>query len=85
MEKQIIESMLYDSTWESPEKKDFYKFVNGNILIVNGKDQFSYSIKSQNNKIVLQMSSKETFTIEFVNDFILNIFNNSESFRIIPD
>jgi hypothetical protein len=85
MEKQIIKSMLNDSTWKSPEKKDFYKFVNGDVLLVNGKDQFSYSIDSQNNKIVLQLGSEKTYSIEYVDDFNLKIFNNIESFSITPD
>ena len=85
MDKETITCMLNNSIWNCPEKKAIYKFVEGNILFVNGKNHFQYSINSHKDKIELQIGSEKTYNIEFVNDFILRVFNNNESFRIMPE
>jgi hypothetical protein len=85
MERETIERMITNSTWNSPEKKTVYKFVDGNILSINGKNHSHYSINSGNDKIELKLSPEKTYNIEYVNDFILKLSNNNESFRIMPD
>ena len=85
MDINVIKCMIIDSTWNSPEKKVVYKFGNGNELSINGKNHLKYSINFNNNNIELQLGSEKKYNIEYVNDFVLKLYNNNESFRIMPD
>jgi len=85
MDKEIIKSMLSNSTWENPEKNIVYKFSGGNILSINGKNHSTYSINAKNDKIELSINAANNFIIEFVDDFTLKLSNKNESFIISPE
>jgi hypothetical protein len=85
MDKETIKCMINNSTWNCPEKKVVYKFVSGNIVSVNDKSHLHYSINLHNDKIELQIGSEKIYNIEYVNDFILKLYNANESFRIMPE
>ncbi len=77
--------MINDSTWKSIDKKTVYKFFNGNSLSINGKNHSHYSINSRNDKLELQLGLEKKYNIEYVNDFILKLKNDNESFCITPE
>ena len=85
MDKETIKRIINNSTWNSPEKKNIYRFANGNILSINDENHSNYSINSYNNKIKLKLGPEKIYYIEYVNDFKLILYNNSESFSIMPD
>jgi len=85
MDKKIIKCMINDSTWKSIDKKTVYKFFNGNSLSINGKNHSHYSINSRNDKLELQLGLEKKYNIEYVNDFILKLKNDNESFCITPE
>ncbi|NJO91880.1 MAG: hypothetical protein HC831_25130 [Chloroflexia bacterium] len=85
MNKNTIERMLNNSSWINPEEKIVYKFINAGFLSINGAEYLPYSINSVNNRIVLQIGTDKSYNVEFVNDFILRLYNNKESFRITPE
>jgi len=85
MNIETIKSMINNSTWIRIENMTVYNFVNENVILINGKSHLPYSLNLQNDKIKLQIGTECLYNIEFVNDFKLRLFNNSESFSIIPD
>ena len=85
MDKETIKRIINNSTWNSPEKKNIYRFANGNILSINDENHSNYSINSYNNKIKLKLGPEKIYYIEYVNDFMLKLSDSKESFRIIPE
>jgi hypothetical protein len=85
MDKKTIKCMINDSTWKCIEKKTVYKFFNGNSLSINGKNHSHYSINSKNDEIELKLGLEKKYNIEYVNDFILKLKNDKESFFITPE
>jgi len=85
MDKETIKRIINNSTWNSPEKKNIYRFANGNILSINDENHSNYSINSYNNKIKLKLGPEKIYNIEYVNDFMLKLSDSKESFRIIPE
>ena len=85
MDKNIIKCMLNDSTWKSIEKKEVYKFFNGNSLSINGKNHSHYSVNSNNDEIELQLGLEKRYNIEYVNDFLLKLKNDKDSYYITPE
>ena len=85
MNAETIKTMISNSTWNSNEKKTVYNFVSENAISINGKSHIPYSLNLQNDKLVLQIGTEFLYNIEYVNDFKLRLYNNSESFSIIPD
>ena len=83
--KKTIKCMINNSTWISHEKNTVYRFINNSHLSINGKNHLRYSINTCNNYIEIQLGSQEKYQIEYVNDFILKIFNTNESFNIMPE
>lgn len=84
MEIDIIKKMINNSTWIDPQKQIVYKFCDNNQLCINGKTHLQYLVKKRNNKIILQLSSAKTYVIEYVNDFILQVYSKDEKFEITP-
>jgi hypothetical protein len=85
METKIIKNMVNNSTWINPDAKIVYKFINDSVLSIDGVENLPYSINSVSDKIVLQIGTDKSYNVEFVNDFILRLYNNKESFRITPE
>jgi hypothetical protein len=85
MDIETIKCMIDNSTWNSHEKKAIYEFVNGSSLSINGKNQLQYSINSCNDRIELQIGSEKKYNIEYINDFVLKLYNSNESFMIMPE
>lgn len=85
MNIETIKSMINESTWTNTESKSVYRFSSGNHLSINGKDDLQYSLNVSENKVVLELGSKKKYFIEYVNDFILNLYNGEERFSIMPD
>jgi hypothetical protein len=85
MDKETIKYMINNSTWKNPAKKTVYKFANENALSINGENHLHYSIHSRNDKIELLIDSAKCYNIEYVNDFTLKLYNNNESFIIMPE
>lgn len=82
---ETIKCMLNNSTWVSPEIKSVYSFVSGCEMYINGQNFFHYSINLHNDKIELKIGTEKKYNIEYVNDFILKLYNSTESFRIMPE
>jgi hypothetical protein len=82
---EIIKCMINNSTWKSPEKNIVYKFNNNKELLINGNNHLQYSLKTNNEKIELQIGHEKKYEIEYINDFVLKLHNGIESFRIMPD
>ena len=85
MNIETIQGMINNSTWTNPENKHVYQFCNGRDLILDGKDHVSYSLNYSENKVVLQLGPKKKYFIEYINDFILSLYNNEEKFVIMPE
>lgn len=77
--------MINNSTWYSYEKKCSYEFMSNNKLSINGVNHRHYSINSNNNKVELLISSGVKYNIEYVNDFVLKLYNKDEAFRLMPE
>jgi hypothetical protein len=80
----IIKGMINNSTWVDPENNNVYKFFNINDLAINGENHSHYALNKRNDKIAIELGSKQVYFVEFVNDFQLIIYNNDEKFRIVP-
>jgi len=85
MNIDVLQGMLNNSIWTDPENESDYKFSNGNDLTINGNDHLPYSLYVSGNKILLQFGSKKSYTIEYVDDFNLNLYNGNEKIRIMPE
>ena len=85
MNAEIIKKMVNNSTWNSIENMTVYNFVSENEISINGKSHIPYSLNLQNDKLELQIGTECLYNIEFVNDFKLRLYNNNESFSIMPD
>ncbi len=85
MNKEIINSMINNSTWKKSDNSVILKFSNGKDLSLNGKNHELYSINTLDDKIVIQFSSGKNYYVEYVNDFNLNLYNAEEHFRIMPE
>lgn len=81
---EIIKKMITNSTWIDPQKQVIYKFSENNQLCINGKNHLQYLVKKRNNQVVLQLGSAQMYVIEYVNDFILQVYSNEEKFVITP-
>lgn len=84
MKIEVIKGMINNSTWIDPEKNTIYKFANENHLVIDGTNHIKYRVKKNNNKVVIQLGSAKKYFVEYVNDFILNIYNRDEKFMITP-
>ena len=84
MKIDVIKGMIKDSTWIDPERHTVYKFANENHLVIDGSNHIKYKVKRSNNRIVIQLGSAKKYFVEYVNDFILNIYNHEEKFMITP-
>lgn len=85
MDVEIIKCMISDSTWNSPDKKAVYNFINDNNLSINGRNLIKYSLKANNDNIILQIGSEKKYNVKYINDFVLELHNSNESFRLIPE
>ena len=85
MDIGIINEVINNSTWISPESSNTFKFTNGKELCINGKNNLNYTLNIVDNKIVLQLGTNKSYYIDYVNDFFLWLYNNSEKFRIVPE
>jgi len=85
MNLDVVQSMINNSTWIDPEHDRVYRFDNGKHLSINGKNHLVYSLQSTNNKIVLQLGPKDCYYVDYVNDFLLHLYNDAEKFRITPE
>ena len=84
MSFEIIKQMIDNSTWTSSNQKYVYKFINDKIISINGHPNQTYTLNQSDNKIELRLGSTTTYFIEYVNDFVLNLYNAQEKFRITP-
>jgi len=85
MDKETICNMIINSTWKNHEKSNIYKFITGNMLSINGRNNLQYSVNINIDKIELLMGSEKRYYVEYVNDFTLKLYNNDESFNIMPE
>lgn len=81
---EIVKGMISNSTWIDPDSKVLYTFSNDKELCINGTNKLHYSIRKKSNQVVLKLGAKQTFQIEYVNDFHLNVYNDETKFRLIP-
>ena len=84
MDTNIIKGMINDSTWTNPDNSNVYKFSKGRELAINGKNHLQYSLHSLENKTVLKLDKHGQYYVDYVNDFILKLYNDSEIFSITP-
>jgi hypothetical protein len=77
--------MINNSTWIDPEHNRVFRFANDQHLSINGKNHLFYSLQSAENKIVLKLGPTDSYYVDYVNDFVLHLYNNDEKFRITPE
>ena len=85
MNIKTINNLINDSTWADPENRIVYNFSNGKDLTINGRDHLHYFIKGVNKKIEIQIGDETRYLIEYINDFTLELHNEQETIRLIPD
>ena len=85
MKISIIHSLINNSTWNTAENNLIYKFENGKDLWINGNNHMEYSLKWKKNKVQIQLENDKKYFVEFVNDFTLNFYNDSERIVIRPE
>ena len=85
MNAEIINGMISNSCWVDPVNKSIYKFSAGNNLLINGRQKSLYSLGFSENKVVLKYGLNHRYYIDYVNDFILNFYNDAEKFSITPE
>ena len=85
MNAEIINGMISNSSWIDPVNKSVFKFSDGNNLIINGRNQKKYCLGYSGNKIIFQIGSSQFYYIDYINDFILNFYNEAEKFSITPE
>jgi hypothetical protein len=84
MNRTIIEGMINNSTWTNPDNNKIYKFSNGRELAINGKNHLQYSLQSLENKTVLNLENQGLFYVDYINDFNLKLYNDTEIFSLTP-
>ncbi len=85
MEVGVIKGIINNSTWIDSEKKTTFKFADDNELTINGNSQLRYNMKQENNKIIMQLGRSQFYVVEYVTDFMLNVYNEKERYVIMPD
>lgn len=85
MNIETIKWMINDSTWRDSENWTLYKFTNGKDLSINGKTHLNYAIKTDEGKIMMLMGAEKQYTVEYVNDFVLRLCNQTEQLKLIPE
>ncbi len=85
MSTEIINGMISNSSWIDPVNKSIFKFSDGNNLIINGKNQIQYSLSYSGGKIIFKCGSNQSYFVDYINDFILNFYNDLEKFSITPE
>jgi hypothetical protein len=82
---EIINRVIDNSVWISPESSNTFKFAKGRELIINDKNNLNYTLSTIDNKIVMQLGTNKRYYIDYVDDFTLCLYNGSEKFRIVPE
>lgn len=77
----IINKMIDNSIWVNPANNMILKFANGDNLFINGTYHLHYSLTYTNNNIIIQWG-KESYKVDYINDFTLCLYNNEEKFWI---
>ncbi|HPE18540.1 MAG TPA: hypothetical protein P5200_03100 [Tenuifilaceae bacterium] len=85
MEIGVIKGMVSNSTWIDSEKKTTFKFAENNELTINGNSNMRYNMREENDQIVMQLGRSQFYVVEYVTDFMLNIYNEKERYVIMPD
>jgi hypothetical protein len=81
----LIRNLINDSTWVRKETNTTLQFSNGKDLAINGQNHMVYSLKSVDNKTIIQLDKERVYYIDFVNDFTLSLHNQHEQFQINPE
>jgi hypothetical protein len=85
MNVETIKSIINNSIWSSIEKMTIYNFVSDSVISINGQSHLEYSLYEHNDKVELQIGSEGKYIVEYISDFTLRLYNNYESFSIMPD
>lgn len=84
MNASIIQQMIQDSIWQDVQNETVYKFTKEKELYINDTVKLYYTVKVKNNKVSIVLNNQESYYIDYINDFILNFYNNNKAFRLIP-
>ncbi len=85
MNIEIINSLINDSTWSTIDNKAVYKFVNGKDVYINGNTHCNYFINYKDNRIVIVLGIAKKYYVNYINDFTLELYNDKEKFKIMPE
>ena len=85
MNVETIKGMLSNSTWKDNENRTIYQFSNERDLSINGKNHLQYSISSIHGKALMHIGPDKKYTVEYINDFILKLYSNSEQLSLMPE
>lgn len=80
----IIGKLLHYSKWVSPDSNNCFEFRNEKVILLNNKILAFYSLKQSNGKILIQID-KTIYTVDYINDFTLRLYNTDDSFIITPE
>jgi len=84
MIREIVKGMICNSTWIDPDSKVIYTFSDEQELCINGKQKLPYSISQKRSQVLLKMGEQQTYKVDYVNDFHLDIYNEETRFKLIP-
>jgi hypothetical protein len=85
MKINIINNLINNYTWSTTDNKVYYRFENGKDLWINDINHLTYIVNSVNGKIIIQIGTDKKYVIEYVNDFLIELHNEQEKFRLLAD
>ena len=84
MDTQTLKEMINNSTWVSLNDNKVFKFSNNREVEINGINQLNYTLQSRNNTTILSIDNEGNYTVDYLNDFNLKLYNEAEQFYITP-